>query len=222
MNLFESLNSNIMRKIPYVMFVLLTGILVCFSCAPEEEVVPQDDLSLILKSPQNGLLKQALKFEAVHQVPIPLGGTIPAMPPPDITPGNGNRFYLTAPAMTKFTNATPSDAAVLLVDGILEAQLEAFWKVPNNDPTFIMMGTGPAKGEFVIERASEIVWKGTITGVRKNVGTNEYGQPLFQWRGHIKAVGMGDYEGLKLTATETTDPSPMPAMVYYWSGVITP
>ena len=122
--------------------------------------------------------------------------------------------------MTLFNSVTPMAAAEKLMDGMIMATLEAFWKFPS--PEQWLLGTGPAKGEFSIIRDGAPIWIGTITGVRKNCGVNEQGQPLFQWKGHVKAIGIGAYEGLRLTATETTDPSPFPAMTYFWRGVITP
>ena len=218
--------------------ILLTGFIFLISCSTGEEIVPEnnqsanstdgfldaskfiENLPLTSKPGESEFLKSALKFEAVHQIPLPPGGGMPEFPPPDVTPGNGNRFYLKAPVITLFGSVTPLEASDFLLGGLLYAELNAFWKTPDNDPTLIMQGTGPAKGDFIIEKEGIPIWKGTITGVRHNLGTDE--EPLFQWKGQINAEGMGEFAGLKLTAIETTDPSPFPAMVYYWSGIITP
>lgn len=219
-----------MKNIRHQLNFILAGFMILISCNPDENIKPKDDRYEISEFKENmqmstgfsrdRLITEALKFEATHQVPIPQGGDIPEMPPPLITPGNGNRIYLEAAIMTTFSGVTPSDASDFLTGSFLFANLKAFWKIPDSDPASIMLGTGPAKGEFSIERNGALIWKGTITGIRSNVGTKE--QPVFQWKGQVQAEGLGPFEGLKLSATETTDPSPYPAMVYYWSGVITP
>ena len=219
-----------MKKISTKLKFLLAGFTILLSCTTEENIKPNLGIIEILDSnEQKGissasasdrLITDAIKFEAVHQVPIPQGGEMPEMPPPLVTPSNGNRFYLEASIMTTFTSVLPSEASEYFAGSFLFADLSAFWKIPDSDPNLIMLGTGPAKGDFFIEKSGELIWRGTITGIRLNVGTDE--QPLFQWKGKIQAEGMGEYRGLKLSATETTEPSPFPAMVYYWSGVIAP
>jgi len=225
-----------MENIRNMIMFLITGFIIFVSCSTGEEIVPQENLKsnsvdglyetskyvenmpLSSKTGENEFLKSALKFEAIHQVPLPPGGEIPEFPLPEES--NGNRFYLSAPIMTLFSSVNPMDASGFLLGGLLYAEMNAFWKAPDNDPTLIMLGTGPAKGEFTIVKDGTPIWKGTITGVRQNLGTDQ--EPLFQWKGKIIAEGMGEFDGLKLSAIETTDPSPFPAMVYYWSGVITP
>ena len=206
-----------MKKLIAILLVILPGLIALNSCVPEDEMIPKEVSLSNVKSNHDALLSSALKFEAVHQIPIIPGGE---MPLPEFISRSGNRFRFKAPIMTIFGNVTPSEAAGFLSGGILIGEMEAFWKVPNSDPALIMMGTGPAKGDFEIERDGETIWKGTIRGIRLNLGSIE--KPLFQWKGHITAIGVGKYEGLKLTAREWTEPDPMPAMTYFWSGVITP
>jgi len=204
-----------MRKLIYTLLIMLTGIVALNSCSPEDAVIPQNEFSTDLGSSHEGLLTKALKFEAKHEVFMAPSGY------PEIISIKGNRYKFKAPTiMTIFSDASPMEANGFLIGGVIKAEMEAFWKLPDSDPSLVMLGTGPAKGEFEVERDGSIIWKGTITGVRKNIGSAE--QPLFQWQGHINAVGVGAFEGLKLTAKETTNPDPMPAMVYFWSGVITP
>jgi hypothetical protein len=194
-----------------MMCLLLTGLMVFISCAQEEEVMPRNEHSILAKSNGNALLKNALKFEATH---LTIGG-FPVNTPPEFI---GNRMKFSAGVVTAFVGEAPD----MLEGGELTAILTAFWKLPDTNPPNPMLGTGPAKGTFDIKRGDQTIWEGTITGTRKIVGTDELQRPLFQWKGHIRAVGVGPLEGLKLTATETTEPSPMPAMMYHWKGVITP
>jgi hypothetical protein len=224
MNISLIKKHDIMRKLHNILIVILIVSVFISSCSREEDLIPKNDISSISNSSHDGLLKSALKFEAIHGVPLPSGGQMPEMPMPQIISQNGNRFRFKAPIMTLIGDVEPSEAAAFLAGGFIIVEMEAFWKVPNSDPTRIMEGTGPAKGEFFIKRGQpdeeKIIWKGTINGVRINLRTVE--DPLFQWKGHINAVGVGEYEGLKLTARETTNPGSGPAMTYFWSGVITP